>query len=353
MTASAFTRRAMLGSSLSLAACKAPAQSQPIPPLPPLKAIAPFPMGTCVMTGQLQEPAFTRVLTSQFGQITAEWQMKMESILKDDGGFDFRDADALAAFAKANGLRLHGHTLIWYSQDRPAFQKIDGSGAVFANAYRNYILAVMGRYRGQAVSWDVVNEPVAEDGDGYRDCLWRRNLGMDYVAHAFHHAREADPRATLFLNDYHLESRPKKRASFLALAEQLLKAGAPLDGLGTQSHLLSGLAPGAIKTAMRDLASLGLPIHVSEFDCSTQVGPFGKQARRDGQVRLITEMAEAFMALPARQRFAFTIWGVRDKDSWLRRPPNAGDGTDEPLLFADDGRPKRMTQAFVNAVTRG
>jgi endo-1,4-beta-xylanase len=126
-----------------------------------------------------------------------------------------------------------------------------------------------------------------------------------------------------------------------------------LDGLGTQSHLLSGLTPGAIRTAMRDLASLGLPIHVSEFDCSTQVGPFGKAARRDAQVRLTTEMAEAFMALPARQRFAFTIWGVRDKDSWLRRPPNAGDGTDEPLLFTDDGRPKRMTQAFVAAVTRG
>jgi len=345
-------RTAALGSVLSLAACSAPAQ--PVAgPLPPLKTIAPFPVGASVMTGQFDDPAFVALLTSQFGQVTAEWQMKMEAILRDDGGFDFRDADAIAAFAAARGMRLHGHTLIWYSQERPAFTRIDGTGKRFADAYRNYILAVAGRYRGQAVSWDVVNEPVAEDGNGYRDCIWRRNLGMDYVARAFHHAREADPRALLFLNDYHLESRPKKRATFLALAEQLLKAGAPLEGVGTQSHLLSDLPPGAVKTAMRDLASLGLPIHVSEYDCSLQVGPFGRRAREAAQVRIAAEMAEAFMSLPARQRFAFTIWGVRDKDSWLRRPPNAGDGTDAPLMFTDDGRPKPMTQAFVEGLTRG
>lgn len=303
------------------------------------------------MTGQFDDPAFVRLLTENFNQVTAEWQMKMESILRDDGGFDFRAADAIAAFAKSQGLRLHGHTLIWYSQENPAFTRIDGQKQAFDAAYRNYILAVAGRYRGQAVSWDVVNEPVAEDGAGYRDCIWRRNFGMDYVARAFHIAREADPQAVLFLNDYHLESRPLKRRNFLALAESLLKAGAPLDAIGTQSHLLSGLAPGEVGTAMRDLASLGLPIHVSEYDCSLQVGPFGRRTREAGQLRLTRELAEAFMALPARQRFAFTIWGVRDQDSWLRRPPNAGDGTDAPLLFDDAGRSKAMTAAWVDAVT--
>jgi endo-1,4-beta-xylanase len=55
------------------------------------------------------------------------------------------------------------------------------------------------------------------------------------------------------------------------------------------------------------------------------------------------------MALPERQRYAFTIWGVRDRDSWLRRPPNAGDGSDRPLLFDDEGRPKPAARALVEA----
>ena len=54
------------------------------------------------------------------------------------------------------------------------------------------------------------------------------------------------PPAVLFLNDYNLETNPKKRATFLGLAEALLKAGAPLGGLGTQTHVAADLAPGAI-----------------------------------------------------------------------------------------------------------
>jgi len=61
-------------------------------------------------------------------------------------------------------------------------------------------------------------------------------------------------------------------------------------------------------------------------------------------------VAEAFVALPAAQRFAFTAFGLRDKDSWLRRPPNAGDGTDSPLLFDDEGRPKPAFEAVVHAI---
>ena len=346
----------MLTSTLALAACTDGAHGQPAPAanLPPLKQVAPFPLGACAMTGQFDEPAFQSLLTAQFGQITPEWEMKMESILKDDGGFDFTRSDAIADFAAAHGLRLHGHTLVWYSQGGPAFQRIDGQRAAFENAYRNYILAVAGRYKGRVVSWDVVNEPVGDDGEGggYRDCLWSRNLGMDYVAEAFRYARDADPQAVLFLNDYNLETKPKKRRDFLRLAETVLKAGAPLQGIGTQTHLTIDLAPGMIRTAMKDLASLGLPIHVSELDVSTRGGFHAMSARLDLQARLVGETVDAFMALPAKQRFAMTIWGVRDKDSWLRRPPNAGDGTDRPLLFDDAGRPKPAAQRFVQGVVK-
>jgi endo-1,4-beta-xylanase len=207
------------------------------------------------------------------------------------------------------------------------------------------------------VGWDVVNEAINENGEGERTCLWSRNLGPDYAAEAFRHAREADPDAPLFLNDYFLETMPNKRRSFLRLAERILKSGAPLTGLGTQTHVSIHMQPGAIKAAIRDLASLGLQIHLSELDVSTrnlegvkgalEMTPMTERLER--QARVVAEAGEAFMALPERQRYAFTIWGVRDRDSWLRRPPNAGDGSDRPLLFDDEGRPKPAARALVEA----
>ena len=355
-------RRALLGGALALTACKGRAQDARAPdrgPPPPLKSLTPFPVGCAMMTGELQDPAFARLLATHFSQLTPEWEMKMEYILKDDGGFRFDAPDAIAAFARANGMRLMGHNLIWYAQEPPAFMRLDGQGKAFADAYRNYILAVAGRYRGQAAGWDVVNEPVTDDGDGLRDCIWSRNLGPDYMRLAFEHAAEADPGAMLLVNDYDLENKPRKRATFMKTVEDLLKAGAPVKGIGTQTHVNADMAPGAITAAIRDLASLGLPIHLSELDVSlsraerlfTDTADLGTR-----QLRVYAEAAEAFMALPARQRFAFTLWGLRDKDSWLRTESvKRGVTPDAALLFDDTGaaKPSFWAVADVFAGRRG
>jgi endo-1,4-beta-xylanase len=110
------------------------------------------------------------------------------------------------------------------------------------------------------------------------------------------------------------------------------------------------LNSGAVTEAIRDLAGLGLPIHVSELDISLNRGRGLLSA--DGVVeaaqdRLAREVAAAFAALPPRQRFAFTVWGLRGGDSWLRsRKENPGPPWDQPLPFDDDGRPRPMLAAL-------
>jgi endo-1,4-beta-xylanase len=317
----------------------------------PLKSHADFPVGCAVFADQLSDPVQAAMIARNFSQITASWEMKMETVLGEDDGLHFDKADAIAAFARARGLRLFGHTLVWYAQDPTAFERLSGQGRAFAQAYRRYILAVAGRYAGQAVGWDVVNEAVAEDGDGLRACLWSRNLGaVDYIRRAFDHAREADPHAVLLINDYNLENNPRKRATFLRLVETLLKAGTPVGAIGTQSHIAADLEPGALRASMADLARLGLPIHVSELDISlNRARPsFGDRAAlRAAQSRRANEIAEAFAALPRRQRFGFTLWGLRDDQSWLRSPrENPSPPWDTPLAFDDQGRPKPMFDAL-------
>jgi endo-1,4-beta-xylanase len=323
-------------------------------PLPALRELASFPIGTCMSTGLAGDPDWSELAVRQCSQVTAEWEMKMESILTDDGTFDFSRADAVAEYARARGLRLFGHTLVWHAQSPPALQRLDGDRAAFDNAVRNYVLAVAQRYRGQAVGWDVVNEAVAENGVGLRDCIYSRNLGQeDYMLLAFQYAREADPHAVLLINDYNLESNPTKRATFLRLVERLLTRGAPIGGVGTQSHIDIHLAPGAARAAMRELAGLGLQVHVSELDVSLRGERVDLRSRPEklkAQAARYHELMAAFLELPPRQRFAFTAWGLRDKDSWLRRPPNAGDGTDAPAPFDDMGRPKPAFWALADAL---
>jgi len=148
--------------------------------------------------------------------------------------------------------------------------------------------------------------------------------------------------------------RPGRPARRLATGS-LFRNFTGLRGLGTQTHLDIDVAPGQIKAAIKDLASLGLPSLVSELGVSlsskrielrTVADQFHAQAAR------VAEAADAFMDLPPAQRLAFSVWGLLDTDSWLRAPPNDGEGTDQPLLFDDQGRPKPAFEALAGALKR-
>jgi endo-1,4-beta-xylanase len=316
----------------------------------PLKSLAPFPIGTCIQDRQLDDAAFTALLTRHFSQITAEWEMKMEYIVREDGGFRFDRPDRMAAFAQDHGMRLFGHTLVWYAQEPEAFKRLDENRVSFGQAYDNYITAVVGRYRGRASGWDVVNEAVKDDGSALRDHLWSQRLGeLDHMVRAFSVAHAADPAAPLFINDYNLESNPAKLSQYQRLIDRLLKAGAPLSGIGCQTHCNADLPAGALTRTIQALARFGLPIHISEMDVSVvrARGLLVPRAEKEAaQARLYAEAVTAFAALPARQQFAFTVWGVRDSDSWLRKES----ASDTPLLFDAEGRPKLALQAVEAAL---
>jgi endo-1,4-beta-xylanase len=207
------------------------------------------------------------------------------------------------------------------------------------------------------VSWDVVNEPVTDEGSELRDSHWSRMLGADgYMVRAFHKARAADPDAVLFLNDYNLENTPRKGATFLKLVERLMKAGAPIGGIGTQSHLDIRIPAGQIRAFFRDAASLGLPIHVSELDASL---------RSEDRVDLRSRSQRIERPCPAdrpRRRTGRGLHGparapaLTPSPSGARATPTAGcvrakrdDGQDQPLLFDGAGRPNPAYAAVAGA----
>jgi len=323
------------------------ASAQQPPALPPLKSLAPWPLGTCVQTPQLDDPQWVQLATTHFSRLTPEFEMKMETVLKADGSLDFERPDRIVNFAKAHGLAVHGHCLVWYAEDGGRFHAL--SGDAFLNAYVDYIRDVMGRYAGFIRTWDVVNEPVTDEGSTLRDCLWSQKLGEDYIGLAFTAAHEADPNALLFLNEYNLEYTPKKRATLLRAAERALKNGAPIHGIGTQTHIGGDVPPGAIRAAIRDIVSLGLKVHVSEIDITLHEERLVNAVEpRADQLRVLDEIVTAYHEVPAAQRAGMTFWGVRDSDSWQNAGPHPRPVYDEPLLFDKYGRPKPVARELAN-----
>lgn len=317
--------------------------------LPPLKSLAPWTLGTCVQTPQLNDPQWVELATTHFNRLTPEFEMKMETVLQTDGSLRFERPDSIVAFAKAHGLAVHGHCLIWYAEDGGRFRELDGNA--FLNAYVDYIHGVMGRYAGFIKTWDVVNEPVTDEGSTLRDCLWSQKLGEDYIGLAFTAAHQADPQAVLLMNEYNLEYTPKKRATLLRAAERALKAGAPLHGIGTQTHIGGDVPPGAIRATIRDIVSLGLKVHVSEIDITLHESrPVNAVEPRLDQLRVLNEIVEAYHEVPEAQRVGMTFWGVRDIDSWQNSGPHPRPIFDEPLPFDRYGRPKPMAQELAQTL---
>ena len=172
---------------------------------------------------RLADPAYAALVAGEFSQLTPEWQLKMEYVLQDDGALRFDAPDAIAAFAKAQGMRFFGHTLVWYAQSPAWFERLDGrrsrsaklmttTSPAWSATIRRPWPGTWSTRRWRRTTWHTAR------------LLVEQNLGqVDYMRRAYEQARAAAPDAVLLLNDYNLESLPKKRAAYLGLAEQLFR----------------------------------------------------------------------------------------------------------------------------------
>src|SRR5919201_1923639 len=140
-----------------------------------------FPIGAAVRPRDLQG-AHGEVVKRHFNSIVAENDMKWARIRPAEDAFDFRRADALVAFARANHMLLRGHTLVWHQQvpgwvfldeDGNEMQPSPGNKALLLARLEKHIRAVVRRYRDDVYAWDVVNEVIDTAApDGFRRSPW-------------------------------------------------------------------------------------------------------------------------------------------------------------------------------------
>ncbi len=350
-----------------------------------------------------------------FNQVVSENDMKWESIHPRTGadGYNFGPADALADFGLANKMTVVGHTLVWHSQTpnwvfagtnpppasaintpppapaptvatnsagtnangarRPGFGPGFGGGfgrggftgprasrEELLERMRTHIHTVVGRYTGKVKVWDVVNEALSDSGttNVLRSSLWSEIIGPDFIAKAFQYAHEADPAAILRYNDYGLEN-PMKRRKLITMVRQLQEQKVPIHAIGSQAHINVSTTFETMDQTLAEIATLGLPIHITELDINTAQGGQRSTAAdisanatttqgglvSDADKRLADVYEAVFRAFLKHDKSIdiVTFWGVNDAVSWRAQG--------KPLIFDGDNKPKPAFDAVIRAAT--
>ncbi|MBQ8201938.1 MAG: endo-1,4-beta-xylanase [Clostridia bacterium] len=317
-----------------------------------------FDFGTAVVGSEVLDESRMDFYKSQFTIFTAGNEMKPDALLdfaeiraamrKNNDQttvcVNFDSCIPLLDWAQANGVKVHGHTLVWHSQTPPRFFHEDYathkplvSREVMLARMENYIKQVLTwtneNYPGVIVSWDVVNEAANDGGRKLRDSLWTQVVGDDFVNRAFEYARKYAAEGTLlFYNDYNTDSIVK--GLMIGDIIDSLIADGTIDGYGFQSHYSISSDLSMINTAWINIASRklqdGTPLllRVSELDVGIPANDednWRKQAAFYGNLFNIYEKY-------ADQIIAVHTWGTVDDLSWR--------ASEYPLLFDSKAQPK-------------
>jgi GH35 family endo-1,4-beta-xylanase len=225
-------------------------------------------------------------------------------------------------WAEKVGWEMRAHTLLWggtnYEDDHPTprWVKDLSTPEDMLAACEERVKRDIGRYKGRVKEYDVVNEPVHAT---YLQSLVGDSLNWK----AFQWAREADPDAALFINEYNVEYSWGNADRYLELIQKILDMGGPVSGIGMQSHFWDCCRPdiASFVTQINKLASLGLPVRLTEFDYG------GNLTEAEQAEDFIKVMTIAF-SHPAITGVIY--WSMSDRNAWRE---NSG-------LFRTDNRPK-------------
>ena len=331
-----------------------------------------FRVGAAVSSFMTFDPAYRALIRRHYNSLTADNQMKPESVLDHAAtlaqgdpfraAVDFTRVDALMYFARDNGIAMRYHTLAWHNQTPGWFFSEDWSDSAEAKPapketmlkrLENYILDVMThvntKFPGLVYTWDVVNEAIEPENGApglYRTrSPWYKTCGEDFLPVAFRAARKGQaPGQTLCYNDYNA-FEPVKRDAIIALLKKL-QAENLVDTMGMQGHYVDGwMNVSLCEEAARAYAALGLKLQVTELDIHCNGDD---EARMQKLAQLYGDYFAMLLKLKKEGAGieAVTFWGVTDQDSWLtgfRRE------TSYPLLFSREKQAKPAYDAVMAA----
>jgi GH35 family endo-1,4-beta-xylanase len=229
------------------------------------------------------------------------------------------------------------------------FKTAEEKRTALLGAMENWIKGMYEHLDGRVLYYDVINEPIAdnlqwrgvdgnfsgddtapvEDPDSGLNLNWESDhfywgyfIGKDYGVKAFEYARKYAPAGSkLFVNDYGLESNPKKLAALIEFINYIEQNGQTVDGIGTQMHVSKSITRAEIDAMFKTLAATGKLVRVTELDVSLGTSTPSTEELAT-QAEIYQEIFDSYREnVPQAQRSGITLWTLtdnsREHEYWL------------------------------------
>ena len=290
--------------------------------------------GVAVAVGDLYIDTHKKIIIENSSIVVAENCMKWQNIHPRENLWNWNDTDNLVKFAEENGMRVKFHTLFWHNQNS-SFLSERWSRDKALSVMDDHISMIMNRYKGKIREYDVMNEVFEEDGS-LRKTIWYKTIGEDYIEHAFRKARECDPAAKLFLNDYSNETMGQKKAdAMFNFVKELKEKGVPIDGVGFQLHMDTeyGFDAEKIRENVKRYEEIGVLVSFSEVDVRIPQNNYEDHLAK--QQKIYCDLLK--IAVEEPDVINFITWGFTDSQSWV---PHTFHGKGHALPYDENLQPK-------------
>jgi arabinoxylan arabinofuranohydrolase len=256
-------------------------------------------------------------------QITPENEGKWASVEATRDVYNWSGLDRAYNYAMQNNIPFKQHTFIWGNQSPGWINSLSASEQ--AAEIEEWIRDYCARYPNTAMI-DVVNEATP----GHAPAAYAQNaFGNNWIIRSFQLARQYCPNAILILNDYNVLSWDTDR--FIQMARPAVNAGV-VDALGAQGHGLEGQSLSSIQSKLNQVAALGLPIYISEYDVA--------RTNDQEQLQIMQTQFPLFYNHPSVA--GITLWGYVVGSTWVN-----GSG-----LIHSDGRHRPAMTWLMNYLGR-
>ena len=353
---------------------------------------------------RLDDTDTANMFKHHYNALTAENHNKPGYVISADGIYTLDIIQGMANWCNDNNFQYIAHTLVWHSQSSTwlhgtvtaPFTREEAKNRM--EAYINEVAGING-IGGSAYSWDVANEvfmPSITDYSGN----WKSHLrtgqsgseasawyaayangadtdagesGADFIYDAYVFARQADPNAILYYNDFNDEQVGKSHA-IAAMVKELNEKWANdvrndtpgrllIEGIGLQSHYNTNISTESVENAIIHYITEnpGIRLSISELDItiagtSEDVKPTQEQYVK--QAYMYAELFEIYKkyAVGSANESSnpkvierVTLWGTDDESSWRSFGQNGGTGG-YPTLFDADYNAKESYYAVIDPV---
>lgn len=260
---------------------------------------------------------YKETFLANFNAAVTENAVKWPSMERRQGQVDYSVVDAILAWTEEHDIPLRGHNVFWGVPNRVQDWLKEMNDDELRKTLENRAKNIASRYKGRFAEFDLNNEML--HANYYED-----RLGPGITKDMADWFKQADPDAELYLNDYDILTG-NRLEDYIKHIHRFLDQGVPFAGIGVQGHLHGeSFDPEALQNALNELAKIGLPIRITEFNMPGQRSLYMRERNLDltdeqeqAKARNLAEYYRICFAHPAVE--GILMWGFWEGANWIRQ----------------------------------